>query len=176
MTAIILGGGFATRLYPLTLGQPKAMTKVAGRSLLDRLLDGLGPVDRIIIVTNSRFFGAFTEWMRERPHGPTKLSIINDQTADDTDKLGATKDLHYVLAAVMSGEDDIVVICPDNAFTSPLSAFVDFCYGRPCPVVATYDVKDKALARNFGVIEMDEWDLTVAACQEKPDKPATTVV
>ena len=40
MKAIILAAGYATRLYPLTKDTPKALLPVAGRTILDRLLDG----------------------------------------------------------------------------------------------------------------------------------------
>ena len=174
MTIIILGGGYATRLYPMTLGKPKALTLVAGRTLLDRLLDGLGPVDRIVLATSSRFFGAFSDWARGRP-AAAPVTILNDRTADDTDKFGATKELSFALEHAMAGEDDIIVVCPDNAFGPPLSKFVDFCRGRPYPVLATYDVGQLSLARNYGVLTLDE-DGHAINCVEKPESPASTVV
>jgi len=41
MNAIILCAGFGTRMYPLTIDQPKALLEVAGRTVLDYLLDQL---------------------------------------------------------------------------------------------------------------------------------------
>ncbi|MEM3922861.1 MAG: NDP-sugar synthase [Zestosphaera sp.] len=40
-TAIILAGGYATRLRPLTLTRPKALLPILGRPLLDWILDNL---------------------------------------------------------------------------------------------------------------------------------------
>ena len=65
MKAIILAAGYATRLYPLTKDTPKALLPVAGRTILDRLLDGMRAIpeiDHIHLVTNHRFAPAFEEW------------------------------------------------------------------------------------------------------------------
>ena len=47
MKAIILAAGYATRLYPLTKDTPKALLPVAGRTILDRLLDGMRAIPEI---------------------------------------------------------------------------------------------------------------------------------
>ena len=41
MNALILAAGYATRLYPLTLDTPKPLLPVAGRPVLDYMLDEL---------------------------------------------------------------------------------------------------------------------------------------
>ena len=65
MKCIILAAGYATRLYPLTENFPKPLLEVAGRSILDRLLDDLsatGLIDEYIVVTNHKFAGIFEKW------------------------------------------------------------------------------------------------------------------
>ena len=57
MDAILLAGGYATRLYPLTLDKPKALLPVGGRPLLDYTVDVLDASDeirRMFLVTNVR--------------------------------------------------------------------------------------------------------------------------
>ena len=39
--AILLAGGYATRLYPLTKDRPKALLPVGRRAILDRIVDVL---------------------------------------------------------------------------------------------------------------------------------------
>jgi choline kinase len=56
LLAVILAAGTSSRLYPLTADTPKALLDVAGRSILDRMLDGLAGagVGRVVIVTGYR--------------------------------------------------------------------------------------------------------------------------
>jgi len=64
MTAIVLAAGVGKRLAETYGGMPKCLVEVGGRSMLDRLLDGLtvAGVHRVVIVTG---FGA--EQVRDRP-------------------------------------------------------------------------------------------------------------
>ena len=65
MKVIILAAGYATRLYPLTLNQPKPLLPVAGKPMIEHVLDNLAPIggiDRIYIVTNAKFAGHFQKW------------------------------------------------------------------------------------------------------------------
>ena len=39
MKLIVLAAGYATRLYPLTLNQPKPLLDVAGKPMLEHVLD-----------------------------------------------------------------------------------------------------------------------------------------
>ena len=65
MKAVVLAAGYATRLYPLTLDRPKALLPVAGKPMLEHLLerlDGVPDLDEVHVVTNSKFADAFREW------------------------------------------------------------------------------------------------------------------
>ena len=65
MKVIILAAGYATRLYPLTLTKPKPLLPVAGKPMIDYVLDNLSPIggiDRVIIVTNAKFADQIQKW------------------------------------------------------------------------------------------------------------------
>src|SRR5438105_6341976 len=65
MKALILAAGYATRLSPLTDSIPKMLLPLAGRPMLDYLLDWIHEVeeiDEIHLVTNARFAPAFAAW------------------------------------------------------------------------------------------------------------------
>jgi len=65
MKCVILAAGYATRLYPLTLTQPKPLLPVAGKPMIDHVLDNLTPIpgiERVFIVTNAKFAGQFQKW------------------------------------------------------------------------------------------------------------------
>ena len=69
MKAIILAAGYATRLYPLTETVAKPLLPLAGRPMLDYLLDQIREVDEIDeihVVTNHKFADVFDVWARRR--------------------------------------------------------------------------------------------------------------
>ena len=102
MKVIILAAGYATRLYPLTLTQPKPLLPVAGKPMIEHVLDNLAPIggiDRIYVVTNAKFAGHFQRGPTTiaRRNAKLEFTIVNDGSTDDTNKLGAIGDIHFVL-------------------------------------------------------------------------------
>src|SRR5438067_6107381 len=146
MKVIILAAGYATRLYPLTLTQPKPLLPVAGKPMIEYVLDNLAPIgglDRIYVVTNSKFASHFQQWADNYRASKAKLdfTIVNDGSTDDSKKLGAIGDLHLVLTRERV-DDDIIVVAGDNLFSEPLTDFGQFCRANQAPVLSVYDVKD----------------------------------
>jgi glucose-1-phosphate thymidylyltransferase len=127
MKVIILAAGYATRLYPLTLTQPKPLLPVAGKPMVEYVLDNLAPIggiDRIYVVTNAKFAGHFQKWSDGYRSAGAKLqfTVVNDGSTDDTNKLGAIGDIHYVLQT-QKVDDDLIVVAGDNLFSQKLDGF-----------------------------------------------------
>src|SRR5579859_5782552 len=146
MKVIILAAGYATRLYPLTLNQPKPLLSVAGKPMIEHVLDNLAPIgglDRIYVVTNAKFAGHFQKWADGYRTAKARLdfTIVNDGSTDDSNKLGAIGDLHLVITREHV-DDDVIVVAGDNLFSQSLSDFGRFCREKKAPVLAVYDVKD----------------------------------
>ena len=62
MKLIILAAGYATRLYPLTINQPKPLLKVSERPMIEHVIDHLKDVlelTGVIIISNEKFHGHF---------------------------------------------------------------------------------------------------------------------
>jgi glucose-1-phosphate thymidylyltransferase len=178
MKLIILAAGYATRLYPLTLDQPKPLLRVAGKPMLEHVLDNLAPVkeiDHAYVVTNAKFAGHFERWARQYGAGRTgvNFTIINDGSTDDSNKLGAIGDLNLVLnrAAI---EDDIVVVAGDNLFSESLEGFGRFVRERGAPVLAVYDVGDLEAIKKYNSIEVDA-EGRIIFFEEKPAAPRSTL-
>ena len=127
MKVIILAAGYATRLYPLTLNQPKPLLPVAGKPMIEHVLDNLAPIggiDRVYVVTNAKFAGHFQKWSEHYRAAKSNLefTIVNDGTTSDTNKLGAIGDIHYVLQT-QKVDDDLIVVAGDNLFSEKLGDF-----------------------------------------------------
>ena len=59
MKTIILAGGYATRLHPITINRPKPLLPVAGKPIIDYILADCPLPDRPVISTNRRFASQF---------------------------------------------------------------------------------------------------------------------
>src|ERR1043166_3974777 len=135
---LILAAGYATRLYPLTLNQPKPLLAVAGKPMLEHVLDNLKPIlaiDHIYIVANARFAEHFQRWAVDyrTTHVGAPITIINDRTTNESNRLGAIGDMNLVLSEAQI-DDDIGGVAGDNLFSSSLEDFGEFCRARNAPV------------------------------------------
>src|SRR5436190_2626747 len=178
MKVIILAAGYATRLYPLTLTQPKPLLPVAGKPMVDHVLDNLtsiSGIDRVYIVTNAKFAGHFQKWADDYRAKKARLdfTIVNDGSTDDTNKLGAIGDLHLVITREKV-DDDIIVVAGDNLFSESLGGFGKFARQKNAPVLAVYDVGDLEEIRKYNAISMDQ-DGKITFFEEKPKQPKSTV-
>jgi len=178
MKVIVLAAGYATRLYPLTLTQPKPLLPVAGKPMIEYVLDNLAPIggiDRIYVVTNAKFAGHFQTWSdRYRATRPKlNFTIVNDGTTSDADKLGAIGDIHFVLK-MQNVDDDLIVVAGDNLFSEKLDDFGRFCRKKKAPVLALYDVGDLEQIRKYNGISVDV-DGRITFFEEKPANPASTL-
>ena len=178
MKVIILAAGYATRLYPLTLTRPKPLLPVAGKPMIDYVLDNLAPIggiDRIYVVTNAKFASHFQQWAADYRARKARLifTIVNDLSTDDTNKLGAIGDIHFVLKS-QNVNDDLIVVAGDNLFSEKLSAFGHYCRERNAPVLALYDVGNLEQVKKYNSITLDG-EGRIAFFEEKPKNPASTL-
>src|SRR5262245_18629428 len=129
MNLVILAAGYATRLYPLTLTQPKPLLPVAGKPMIDYVIDNIAPigVDCVYVVTNAKFAEHFQKWADGYRASKTKLDfkIVNDGSTDDSNKLGAIGDVNLVLEKEKI-DDDLIVVAGDNLFSQSVEDFGKF--------------------------------------------------
>ena len=178
MKVIILAAGYATRLHPLTLTRPKPLLSVAGKPMIDYVLDNLAAIsglDRIYVVTNAKFAGHFQQWSVDYRARKAKLNftIVNDLSTDDSNKLGAIGDVHFALKT-QNITDDIIVVAGDNLFSEPLADFGAFCRQKNAPVLAVYDVGDLEQIKKYNAITLDD-EGRITFFEEKPPNPTSTL-
>jgi glucose-1-phosphate thymidylyltransferase len=178
MKVVILAAGYATRLYPLTLTQPKPLLPVAGKPMIDHVLDNLAAIDgldRVYVVTNSKFVGHFQRWADHYRATKSRFNfnVVNDGSTDDSNKLGAIGDLHLVLTRQQI-DDDVIVVAGDNLFSEPLKDFGRFCREKRTPVLAVYDVGDLEQIKKYNSITLDA-EGRITFFEEKPKNPVSTL-
>jgi glucose-1-phosphate thymidylyltransferase len=175
MKCIILAAGYAIRLHPLTLNKPKPLLEIAGKPMIEHILlrvEEINDIDEIFIVTNDKFYNGFAEWSKSYKSN-NKIKIINDNTKSNEERLGAIGDIDFVIKAEKI-DDHIIVIGGDNLFEFSLKHLNEFFKQKKASVIALYDVKDKELAKKYGVVELND-DTKIIGFEEKPENPLSTL-
>lgn len=178
MKALILAAGYATRLYPLTKDQPKALLPLGKKALMEYLVDEIATIpeiDEVHIVTNHRFRTHFDAWAQKATAEYPGLQFIvwDDGTSSDDDKLGAVGDIQFVIEQAKL-DDDVLVAASDNFFTFPLIDFVNNFKSHGCDTILGGVIDDIELLRRFAVATLDE-NRRVVSLVEKPQDPPSDV-
>lgn len=178
MNVLILAAGYATRLYPLTLTKAKPLLEVAGRPMIEWVLDNLAPVpgiETVYVVTNNKFARDFQSWAEQYQQRSEKirLKIINDGSNDDSDKLGAIGDVNLVLIREDLANKDLIIVAGDNLFSEPLTGFAAHARGSEA-TLATYDVGNLELIKKYSSITTDA-EGVLTSFEEKPTDPKSTL-
>jgi glucose-1-phosphate thymidylyltransferase len=179
MKAIILAAGYATRLYPLTQTVAKPLLPVAGRPMIDHLLDRIGEVgevDGVHVVTNHKFADSFLRWAEAHEGAGIRIDVHDDGTTSEDDRLGAIGDIRFVVEQAGLGDDDLLVVAGDNLFEYSVADYVRWWHGKgEVSAVALYDVGDLELVKKYSAVELDV-DGRLTGFVEKPEHPQTTLV
>jgi len=175
VTVVLLSAGYATRLYPLTKHQPKALLPLGQGVILDavmRSLDGVPEVAKRILVTNHSFAEQFHQWRTARG---ADVEILDDGTQTAETRLGAIRDLE--LARTRGGAvGDLLVLGTDNLFGWPLTEFVTRAQRyRPESSIGLWELPSKASASQFGVAALDRDNRITAFVEKSPNPPSATV-
>jgi len=173
MEAVVLAGGYATRLWPLTRHRPKMLLPVGETTVIDRILAQLEADDRIDTVylsTNERFAEDFATHLAENSYEKPQLSV--EETVAEGEKLGVVGALAQLVERE-SVDDDLLVVAGDNLLEFDLASFLDFFDGVDGSTLATYDVGSLEEAGSYGIVELD--GTRVIGFQEKPSNPPSTL-
>ena len=132
MKAIVLAAGYATRLRPLTDSIPKMLLPLAGRPMLDYLIDRIDAVeeiDEVHVVTNARFAGDIAFTIEQAGLEGADLFVV----AGDN--------------LIEYGLDDFVRFWREKGEGA---------------AIAVHRVADRELIKQYGVVELDEGDRVVS--------------
>jgi len=174
MKAIVLAGGHATRLWPLTKDRAKPLLPLGDQPIIGYVLDeltGIDAVDDIIISTNARFADDFESFLDDAGYGSARV-LVEDHT-EEAEKIGS---LGAIIQTIrQAGEDDYVVVGGDNYTTFALADFVEYAREQDAIVNACYELEQAADASDFGVVTTDA-DAHVTGFEEKPATPSSRLV
>ena len=166
MKVLIMAGGYATRLWPITKDNPKALLPVGEKRILDYIMEKVGKLGLETYISTNRFFESHFRPVAEK-YG---VGLIVEDTLHEEEKLGTIGAMKKAFEEL--GPDDYLVIAGDNLFSFSLSDFVRTYNGRT--LIAVYDIGDRELAKRYGVVVL-EGD-RVISFREKPPEPASTLI
>ncbi len=171
MTCVLLAAGYATRLYPLTKDFPKALLNVAGKTILDRVMENLEngcEADRYVIISNHRFAEHFRAWAEKAKYS-VPVEVLDDGTVSAEDRLGAVGDLIYTIET-LGLEDDLFVMAVDYFTEFALADFVKYFRRKQTSCVLRYAEQNVEILRSAAVMRVDG-EGKVLNMQEKPAEP-----
>jgi len=175
MKALILAAGYATRLFPLTKDKAKPLLPIAGKPIIDYIIEDLEKIpdlDQIYVVTNNKFASSFEQWASNSQF-KKPIKIINDGTLSDEDKLGAIGDMLLVVQKE-NIQDELMVIAGDNIFEAGFFEIVAFYRSKKgAPCIASFDIENLELAKQYGIVELDSDNLVINFVEKSQDPPGT---
>lgn len=175
MKGIILAAGYATRLYPLTQNQPKALLLVGGKPIINYILsefETIPEIDEVIVISNHKFATHFEKWAEETK-STLKLTVVDDNTTDDSNKLGAVGDVQYVIEKC-NINDDLFVMAGDNIFTFALKDYYDFFVDNNADCILVKELKKEEDLVRMANVKVDEKG-RVTYMVEKPNPPVSNL-
>lgn len=170
MKCLFLAAGYATRLYPLTENFPKPLLEVAGKPILDWLIDDMtqsGLVDEFIVISNHKFAHIFEDWAAK--HTQLSIKVIDDGTNSNETRLGAVKDIQFAIEQLQL-DDNLLVMAGDNLLDFSLADFIRYAIGKQATCIMRYYEANEARLHKSGVAEVAADD-RVLSFVEKPAEP-----
>lgn len=175
MKAIILAAGYATRLYPLTLNKPKALLPIAGKPILNYITDEIAEIDEIddlIIISNTKFYNNFEKWKTDYK-SRLNITVLDDGTTDDSNKLGAIGDIFYAVKT-LNIDDDILVMAGDNIFTFKLKDYYNQFKKINKDIILVKQIDSVNDLKRMANVILDESN-RVMDMVEKPQNPLSNI-
>ncbi|PIR72392.1 MAG: spore coat protein [Candidatus Nealsonbacteria bacterium CG10_big_fil_rev_8_21_14_0_10_36_24] len=171
MKAVILAGGFATRLSPITKVTNKHLLPVYNKPLIFYAIEKLVAafIDRIIIVTSPWHINDFVNLLGSGQGFISKNTGKQIQIVYgiQNEPSGIAQGLY--IAKDYIGQDNSVLYLGDNIFEDDLTSYIrDFQEGA---MVFLKQVEDP---RRFGIVTVDE-NNKVLEIEEKPQKPKSNL-
>ena len=176
MKALILAAGYGTRLYPLTQSMPKPLLDVNGRPMVEYILEkmkALSDIEEFYMIVNQKFYQKFDEWKRNYK-SKKPMTLINNGTTDDSNKLGAIRDMELVIREGKI-DRDLLIIAGDNLFDFDLQKFRDFCKQKNSFCIGLFRIDDLALVRKYSNVKLDA-NKRITDFVEKPPEALSNLV
>ncbi len=170
MNVVVLAGGHATRLWPITRHRPKPLLPLGDQTILNRLLEDVVKLgDEVIVSTNELFEQEFQDAIADVPQ--TRL-FVEGQSSEE-EKPGALGAL-FEVADELDPSSPLLVVAGDNYYGFEMSRFAKEAGTLDGPSVAVKKLDRREDASQFGVVELEEGS-RIRTFHEKPEDPPSNL-
>lgn len=181
IVAIMLAGGRAERMWPLTKYIPKALLPIAGKPVIDFALQNIvtiSEIEKIIISIDKRFENHFRNWYKGiQMQAKSKVEFVTDPFQVRKKKLGSIGAIQYLIKHKGLEGNSLLIIAGDNLFSFSLTKLIEFYRIKgEKTVIAFCDFREKEKIKGkfgVGILGSNE---NLIKFQEKPIVPKSTLV
>lgn len=161
MRAIIPVAGFGTRMRPHTFTVPKVLLNVAGKPMLDHIMDALvdAGIEGVTLIVG--YLGdVIEEHVRKTYPKLDNHFVVQEEMLGLGHAISLGKDIHR-------NDKDLLIILGDTILKADFRSL----FASRETAIGVAEVEDP---RRFGVVELND-DGSIRRMHEKPDKPPTNL-
>jgi len=169
MKCVILAGGLATRLLPLTAVTNKHLLPVYNKPMIYYPLEAVAKtgINEVLLTSSPDHAGHFANLLKGGEDFNLKLYYVVQKNPK-----GGIADA-ILLAEEFAQKEKILVILGDNIFNFNLKSAVEE-FSKKDKGAMVFGVKMPTESKQYGVIEMDKRG-KVISIEEKPDNPKSDI-
>ncbi len=169
MKGVILAGGLATRLRPLTLVTNKHLLPIYNKPMIYYPLEAMvkAGIKEVLLTTSSDHAGHFANLLKAGEDFGLKLYYAVQKNPS-----GGISDA-IALAEEFAHHEPVLVLLGDNIFSFNLKAAVEK-FEKQTKGAMVFGVHKDTGSRQYGVIEVDE-EGNVLSIEEKPEHPKSDI-
>lgn len=168
MKGVILAGGLATRLRPLTLVTNKHLLPIYNKPMIFYPLEAMkkAGIFEVILITSPDHAGSFLNLLKSGDDFNLKLTYEIQQQPG-----GIAQGI--LLAESFADNQEILVILGDNIFTYDLRQSV-FSFKKIGKGARVFVIEMPTESKQYGVVEVDKTG-KVLSIEEKPQRPKSNL-
>ena len=173
MIGIVLAGGFAKRMRPLTYSKP--LLPVGGKPCIGHVCDKLSKIKNLdrIHITTSRLFGEdYRNWL-ESSGLDDRFTLSIEPAQSEGEKFGALRAILYLINKEKIN-DDILICAGDNYFDFSFDELLEAFTKSNSITVGLYDLQDKEKVKLYSEIILKGEH--IQEFKEKPMNPKSSLV
>lgn len=170
MKGIILAGGLATRLRPLTLVTNKHLLPVYNKPMIYYPLEAMqkAGIKEVLLTTSGDHIGHFANLLKSGEEFGLRLYYAVQQNPK-----GGIADA-ISLAREFAHDQPVLVLLGDNIFNFNLRASIEQ-FEQQGKGAMVFGVRKDTESRQYGVIEINSETMKVESIEEKPATPKSNI-